>query len=127
MRAYPAVLWFAAVALAAAAPPARRTEAIFTGAESGGQTTAAGRGRRAFAMPLMQSVALFGVFGLGLVTFLVLAAPVTGWRAQWPDGEGAQPGDRLLDICDERNWASGVHGGWRPVREATLRSIENTA
>ena len=35
----------------------------------------------AFAMPLMQSVALFGVFGLGLVTFLVLAAPVTGWRA----------------------------------------------
>lgn len=34
----------------------------------------------AFAMPLMQSVALFGVFGLGLLTFLVLAAPVAGWR-----------------------------------------------
>src|SRR5262249_37194463 len=35
----------------------------------------------AFAMPLMQGVALFGIFGLGLLTFLVLAAPVTGWRA----------------------------------------------
>ena len=62
-----------------------------------------------------------------VVTEQTAAAPATGWRAQWPDGEGVQPGDRLLDICDERNWASGVHGGWRPVREATLRSTENTA
>ena len=62
-----------------------------------------------------------------IVTEQTAAAPATGWRAQWPDGEGVQPGDRLLDICDERNWASGVHGGWRPVREATLRSTENTA
>lgn len=44
-------------------------------------------------------------------------------RAQWPDGEGHLPGqqDRLLDVCDERNWTSGVHGGWRPVREGLLR------
>ena len=62
-----------------------------------------------------------------IVTEQTAAAPATAWRAQWPDGEGVQPGDRLLDICDERNWASGVHGGWRPVREATLRSTENTA
>lgn len=55
------------------------------------------------------------------------AAPATGWQAQWPDGEGTQPGDRLLDICDERNWASGIHGGWRPVRQAVLPSTENTA
>lgn len=44
-----------------------------------------------------------------------------GWRVQWPDGEGRLAGDRLLDICDERNWTSGLHGGWRPVREGLLR------
>lgn len=44
-------------------------------------------------------------------------------RAQWPDGEGCLPDqqDRTLDVCDERNWTSGVHGGWRPVREGLLR------
>lgn len=41
-------------------------------------------------------------------------------RAQWPDGEGQLPGDRVLDLCDERNWTSGMHGGWRPVREALM-------
>lgn len=43
-------------------------------------------------------------------------------RAQWPDGEGRLPGqqDRTLEVCDERNWTSGVHGGWRPVREGML-------
>lgn len=41
-------------------------------------------------------------------------------RLQWPDGEGALEGDRSLDLCDERNWTSGVHGGWRPVREGCL-------
>jgi len=47
----------------------------------------------------------------------------SGVRAQWPDGEGRLPGqqDRALDVCDERNWTSGVHGGWRPVREGVLR------
>jgi CRISPR system Cascade subunit CasD len=38
-------------------------------------------------------------------------------RVQWPEGEGILAGDRSLDLCDERNWMSGVHGGWRPVRE----------
>jgi CRISPR system Cascade subunit CasD len=41
-------------------------------------------------------------------------------RMQWPDGEGNLAGDRLIDLCDERNWASGVHGGWRPVREGSI-------
>lgn len=41
-------------------------------------------------------------------------------RLQWPDGEGVLAGDRVLDVCDERNWTSGVHGGWRPVREGVL-------
>lgn len=55
------------------------------------------------------------------------AMPATGWRAQWPDGEGVQPGDRLLDVCDERNWDSGVHGGWRPVRQGLLHPAETNA
>ena len=41
-------------------------------------------------------------------------------RMQWPDGEGTLDGDRLIDLCDERNWTSGVHGGWRPVREGSF-------
>jgi CRISPR system Cascade subunit CasD len=39
-------------------------------------------------------------------------------RAQWPEGEGQLPGryeNQNQDVCDERNWTSGVHGGWRPV------------
>ena len=62
-----------------------------------------------------------------IVTEQAAPAPATDWHAQWPDGEGTQPGDQLLDICDERNWVSGVHGGWRPVRQALLRKPETTA
>lgn len=50
----------------------------------------------------------------------------SGLRAQWPDGEGQLPGDRLVDVCDERNWTSGVHGGWRPVREGLIKNAGNT-
>ncbi len=35
----------------------------------------------AFAPPLLQGAALFGVYGLGTLTFLVLASPAAGWRA----------------------------------------------
>lgn len=44
-------------------------------------------------------------------------------RAQWPEGEGQLPGqhhNHSQDVCDERNWTSGVHGGWRPVFEGVL-------
>ena len=51
-----------------------------------------------------------------------LASAARGVRGQWPDGEGQLPGDRLLDVCDERNWTSGVHGGWRPVREGLIQN-----
>ena len=51
-----------------------------------------------------------------------LANGAHGLRAQWPDGEGQLPGDCLVDVCDERNWTSGVHGGWRPVREGLIKS-----
>jgi CRISPR system Cascade subunit CasD len=60
-----------------------------------------------------------------MLSALQLAEPVLSHnvRAQWPDGEGRLPDqqDRTLDVCDERNWTSGVHGGWRPVREGVLR------
>jgi CRISPR system Cascade subunit CasD len=56
---------------------------------------------------------------------LAVAAAAAGeprtLRLQWPEGEGRLPNDRLLDVCDERQWTSGVHGGWRPVREGVLR------
>jgi apolipoprotein N-acyltransferase len=35
----------------------------------------------AFAAPLLQSASLVGVYGLGTLTFMVLAAPAAGWRA----------------------------------------------
>jgi len=35
----------------------------------------------AFATPLLQSASLVGVYGLGTVSFMVLAAPAAGWRA----------------------------------------------
>jgi CRISPR system Cascade subunit CasD len=47
---------------------------------------------------------------------------ISSIRAQWPDGEGQLPGDRATDVCDERNWTSGVHGGWRSVREGLLKN-----
>lgn len=49
------------------------------------------------------------------------APPAADTRLQWPEGEGRLEGDRALDVCDERNWTSGLHGGWRPVREGRLR------
>lgn len=45
-----------------------------------------------------------------------------GLLAQWPDGEGQVPGDRISDLADERRWRTGLHGGWRPVRTGLLRS-----
>lgn len=50
-----------------------------------------------------------------------------GWRAQWPAEEGTLPQGRRLDVCDERNWTSGLHGGWRPVCEGLLRGPGVTA
>jgi CRISPR system Cascade subunit CasD len=41
------------------------------------------------------------------------------FRFQWPQGEGILPHARSVDVCDERNWRSGVHGGWRAVHEGS--------
>lgn len=59
----------------------------------------------------------------GLLAALQAAAPLASNarpRVLWPAGEGTLRGSRQLDVCDERNWASGVHGGWRPVCEGVL-------
>ena len=50
------------------------------------------------------------------------ALPGEGERLllQWPEGEGRLAGDRVLELCDERDWRSGVHGGTRPVREGVV-------
>ena len=40
------------------------------------------------------------------------AAPV---RALWPETEGVAGGSRTTAVADERNWATGLHGGARRV------------
>ncbi len=44
-------------------------------------------------------------------------------RAMWPEGEGDLAGSHRFDLCDERNWTSGAHGGWRPLREGTITVV----
>lgn len=56
-----------------------------------------------------------------------LPAEKVDMRAQWPDGEGKLPGDRTVDVCDERNWTSGLHGGWRPLREGLIKHTGSNA
>lgn len=58
---------------------------------------------------------------LSALRAVVRAANLGATPAQWPHGEGRLLGDRARDVCDERNWVSGVHGGWRPVREGVLQ------
>lgn len=43
----------------------------------------------------------------------------TRFRAQWPANEGPA-GEKLVDLCDERNWRSGLHGGSRRIVEGRI-------
>ena len=52
-------------------------------------------------------------------------ADTQGLPVQWPEGEGEQANALAYELCDERNWTSGVHGGWRRVLEGTLRQTES--
>jgi CRISPR system Cascade subunit CasD len=78
--------------------------------------------------PCLPSCRLFAGWAEGdnVLQVLQSAAPLEGAvdnvRMQWPDGEGRMQGDRVFDLCDERNWSSGVHGGWRSVREGAFHS-----
>lgn len=41
-------------------------------------------------------------------------------RAQWPLAEGQERGSVTVELTDERNWRTGVHAGWRRVREGMI-------
>ena len=42
------------------------------------------------------------------------------FRAQWPESEGMESSNLTLDLTDERNWRTGMHGGTRRVCEGKL-------
>lgn len=78
--------------------------------------------------PCLPHVRLFAGFldAPDLLSALTSAAPLPRAtaeqaRLQWPDGEGQVQHERRIDLCDERDWISGVHGGWRPVSQAAVR------
>lgn len=41
-------------------------------------------------------------------------------RAVWPAAEGTEASSRTIDMTDDRNWISGLHGGARRVCEGPL-------
>jgi CRISPR system Cascade subunit CasD len=46
--------------------------------------------------------------------------PILPIRARWPASEGLRPHDRMVEICEERDWVTGVHAGVSRVREGLL-------
>ena len=56
---------------------------------------------------------------------LTLVPPLTKetkLRAQWPENEAPESPKvlRIRDLCDERNWRSGLHGGSRRIVEGWI-------
>lgn len=47
---------------------------------------------------------------------------ITSVRAQWPENEAPESGKvlHIHDLCDERNWLSGLHGGSRRIVEGRI-------
>ena len=56
---------------------------------------------------------------------LQAAAPLVEGRlfAFWPAEEGATDADRVTIVTDERNWASGLHGGGRRICEGQIAPL----
>jgi apolipoprotein N-acyltransferase len=81
----------------------------------------------AFAPPLLQGAAVFGVYGLGTLTFILLAAPVAGWRAS--RGRQASRSCRRL-IRLQAAWScASFSRTWRKARRwcrTTARRISGT-
>ena len=82
----------------------------------------------AFATPLLQGAALFGVYGLGTLTFLVLAAPTAGWRASIAALAGRRPRrlrrperDGRRSAADDGPWIRIVQPNVRAGREVAAR------
>ena len=42
------------------------------------------------------------------------------WPAHWPEREGEAPGQRQVEVCDDRDFRNGVHVGLRRRREALI-------
>ena len=80
--------------------------------------------------PCLPSRPMFGGFSEGETALAALmAVPLPGEssahpaiRAQWPEGESTDAEERSQArmITDERNWVSGLHGGGRPIRQASI-------
>ena len=51
-------------------------------------------------------------------------APASASRllAFWPEREGTAEAVRIITVTDERNWASGLHGGGRRICEGSISS-----
>ena len=49
----------------------------------------------------------------------------SGLLAFWPESEGTRGAHRTMSVTDERNWASGLHGGGRRLCEGRLTPARN--
>ena len=55
----------------------------------------------------------------------VSPAGATSLFAFWPESEGTGGARRTIDVTDERNWLSGLHGGARRLCEGSLTAPED--
>ena len=60
---------------------------------------------------------------------LEAVAPASASRrlAFWPEDEGTAGAFRITTVTDERNWASGLHGGGRRICEGSISSSRDEA
>ena len=57
----------------------------------------------------------------------VVPAGKSGRLAYWPEREGVADAHRITTVSDERDWASGLHGGERHVCEGLIVAAEGEA
>ena len=84
--------------------------------------------------PCLPSASLLGGFSEGATALAALLSWPLGLgtdqstlvRAIWPPGEGAAgiTPSQSYSLTDQRNWASGLHGGGRAVCEGAVQSDE---
>ena len=54
----------------------------------------------------------------------IVSPGATGLRAFWPASEGTEGAARTMDVTDERNWTTGLHGGARRVCEGRVSATD---
>ena len=57
----------------------------------------------------------------------VAPSGMSGLLAFWPAAEGTTGANRVTTVTDERNWASGLHGGERRICEGSIASSRGEA